>query len=273
MATNPGSKDAYVDDMFDERRELREAWNPPPQYDAQGFTVPGRPFAVAPVDCHAATRAASQQRLGSGSDVHCSSCVVHAMEPSARVQGLPGTESAQHPTAPAWVLRDTTAARMPYVAQLAGCDVTMLLYLSDSGGPTRFGGFAGSAYGEPLDATMSLSCEDWFLQQTQAGNKPKSPATGQPLLSLLLFPNLALSALAANLEMSPVVPSTSNFVVPCAACGAYEGLWETISFQMFSAVFRGPMYEIGLWADVSRGKALGSIRNNMQPAWVQAEKA
>ena len=54
--------------------------------------------------------------------------------------------------------------------------------------------------------------QDWFLQQTQAGNKAKSPATGQPLLSLLLFPNLALS------------------------------------------------------------KALASIRTNMQPAWVQAEK-
>ncbi|CAJ1459023.1 unnamed protein product [Effrenium voratum] len=53
--------------------------------------------------------------------------------------------------------------------------------------------------------------QDWF-QQTQPGSKPKSPATGQPLLSLLLFPNLALS------------------------------------------------------------KALASIRNNMQPAWVQAEQ-
>ncbi|CAK8998015.1 unnamed protein product [Durusdinium trenchii] len=54
--------------------------------------------------------------------------------------------------------------------------------------------------------------QDWFVQQTQAGGKPKSPATGQPLLSLLLFPNLAL------------------------------------------------------------GKAMVSIRTNMQPAWIQAEK-
>lgn len=53
--------------------------------------------------------------------------------------------------------------------------------------------------------------QDWF-QQTEAGSKPKSPVTGQPLLSLLLFPNLAL------------------------------------------------------------GKALISIRTNMQPAWLQAEK-
>eukprot|EP00435_Cladocopium_sp_Y103_P067857 s359_g30.t1 len=102
----------------------------------------------------------------------------------APVQGLPGTGSKDQP-GPSWVLRDTTVVRYQpdesQVPHVDTSDVTMLLYLSDSGGHTcfpnlgcsiqpregrvlvfcstkptqrRFGGFAGSAYGEPLDATM-----------------------------------------------------------------------------------------------------------------------
>ncbi|CAJ1419962.1 unnamed protein product, partial [Effrenium voratum] len=99
----------------------------------------------------------------------------------APVRGL-HREEAQLPR---WALRDTTVVRYKpeesQVPHIDTSDVTMLLYLSDAGGRTcfphlgcsvqprrgrvlvfcstqpraaRFGGFAGSAYGEPLDSTM-----------------------------------------------------------------------------------------------------------------------
>lgn len=106
------------------------------------------------------------------------------------VQGIPGSEelcstSGGHSSDMAWILRDSTVVRYrageSQVPHLDTCDLTMLVYLSDTGGSTcfpnlgcrvppatgrillffstipedaRFGGFADSAYGRPNDLTM-----------------------------------------------------------------------------------------------------------------------
>lgn len=105
------------------------------------------------------------------------------------VRGLPGSEEAvtgkNGPRCTSWVLRDSTVVRYgageSQVPHMDTCDLTLLLYLSDTGGPTcfpvvgrqvapargrllvffstfpeeeRFGGFAGSAHGRPNEATM-----------------------------------------------------------------------------------------------------------------------
>ena len=51
-----------------------------------------------------------------------------------------------------------------------------------------------------MDADAVMGTEDWFMQHMQHAQKPgaaplpNSPVSGQPLLSKLLIPNLAVSA-------------------------------------------------------------------------------
>uniref|UniRef100_A0A7S4VMX8 Prolyl 4-hydroxylase alpha subunit domain-containing protein n=1 Tax=Alexandrium monilatum TaxID=311494 RepID=A0A7S4VMX8_9DINO len=109
---------------------------------------------------------------------------------AARVHRLPGCEEALAAAGggaagPDWVLRDSTVVRYrpgeSQVPHMDTCDLTLLIYLSSSGGPTcfpvlgrqvppragrvllffstipeatRFGGFADAAYGRPNEATM-----------------------------------------------------------------------------------------------------------------------
>lgn len=103
------------------------------------------------------------------------------------VQGVVGSEELCDSSRSdvSWVLRDSTVVRYQagesQVPHIDTCDVTMLVYLSDTGGSTcfpnigcriapsagrvlvffsttpeatRFGGFAGSAYGRPNESTM-----------------------------------------------------------------------------------------------------------------------
>jgi len=105
-----------------------------------------------------------------------------------------------------WVLRDSTVVRYKegesQVPHMDTCDLTMLVYLSDFGGPTcfpnlnraippaagrvllffstimeptRFGGFADAAYGQPNQATMHY------------GGHPDPNALGEKLVVQLLI--------------------------------------------------------------------------------------
>lgn len=215
--------DAYVDDMFDERRELQEdaqmlvsmissgaLQTVPAEYQEDPlrsllWTAMQRPELLQSSDWDLALLSTARRAwctqwnpddlARSGFRKSAFRCrVPEELLPQlaplvldvlgAPVQGLPGTGSKDQ-RGPCWVLRDTTVVRYQpdesQVPHVDTSDVTMLLYLSDSGGHTcfpnlgcsiqpregrvlvfcstkptqrRFGGFAGSAYGEPLDATM-----------------------------------------------------------------------------------------------------------------------
>ncbi|CAK9029810.1 unnamed protein product, partial [Durusdinium trenchii] len=216
--------DAYVDDMFDERRELQEDAQmlvsmmssgalqmAPSKYqsdplrsllwlamqrpellqtsawDIGQLSTTRRAWCAQwnPEDLARSGFRKSAFRCKVPEEMlsHLAPLVVDVL--GAPVQGLPGTDSARGAVAPSWALRDTTVVRYQQdesqVPHIDTSDVTMLLYLSDDGGHTcfpnlgcsippregrilvfcstspsnrRFGGFAGSAYGEPLDATM-----------------------------------------------------------------------------------------------------------------------
>ena len=99
--------------------------------------------------------------------------------------------------------------------------------------------------------------QDWFQQA--AGGKPKSPATGQPLMSLLLFPNLAL-----GLEFAEIIHFGRIFEpLLISSSRDYVVLWYFSAFSSTSLKIQ--------WS-LTGGKALNSYKSNMQPAWLQAEK-
>eukprot|EP00434_Breviolum_minutum_P029392 symbB.v1.2.025994.t1/scaffold2562.1/size76343/3 len=234
---NSKKTDAYVDDMFDERREVREDAQMlvsllssgalqlvPSKYQEDPlrsllWIAMQRPELLERRDWDLALLSTARRawctqwnpedlaRSGFRKSAfrckvpeellsHLTPLVLDVL--GAPVKGLPGTEGCDHPAAPSWVLRDTTVVRYQpdesQVPHVDTSDVTMLLYLSDSGGHTcfpnlgcsiqpregrvlvfcstkptarRFGGFAGSSYGEPLDVTMHYGS----LMQESDGEK------------------------------------------------------------------------------------------------------
>ncbi|CAE7212038.1 unnamed protein product [Symbiodinium sp. CCMP2456] len=240
-------KDAYVDDMFDQRRAAREDAQllvymmyagalqfVPRQYRSDPLRsflwlavqrkelLPEGAWDIAlasvarqawctqwnPEDLRRSgfAKSAARWRVPEAMLAELSPLVVDVL--GAPVEGLPFAESRPFHASdklPKWILRDTTVVRYQQdesqVPHIDTSDVTMLIYLSSSGGNTcfpnlqrsitpragrvlvfcsttpgasRFGGFAGSAYGVPNDDTMHFG-----------GLSPASK--GEKLIVQLLF--------------------------------------------------------------------------------------
>lgn len=239
--------DAYVDDMFDQRRTAREDAQllvymmhagalqfVPRQYRSDPLRsflwlavqrkelLPEGAWDIAlasvarqawctqwdPEDLRRSgfAKSAARWRVPEAMLAELSPLVVDVL--GAPVEGLPLAESRPFHASdklPKWILRDTTVVRYQQdesqVPHIDTSDVTMLVYLSSSGGNTcfpnlqrsimpragrvlvfcsttpgasRFGGFAGSAYGVPNDDTMHFG-----------GLSPASK--GEKLIVQLLF--------------------------------------------------------------------------------------
>eukprot|EP00439_Symbiodinium_sp_Y106_P079055 s1202_g17.t2 len=238
--------DAYVDDMFDQRRAAREDAQllvymmyagalqfVPRQYRSDPLRaflwlavrrkelLPEGAWDIAlasvsrqawctqwdPEDLRRSgfTKSAARWRVPEAMLAELSPLVLDVL--GAPVEGLPFAESRPFQDSdnlPKWILRDTTVVRYQQdesqVPHIDTSDVTMLVYLSSSGGNTcfpnlqrsimpragrvlvfcsttpgasRFGGFAGSAYGVPKDDTMHFG--------------GLCPSRGEKLIVQLLF--------------------------------------------------------------------------------------